>query len=176
MQELQREADTSPFVPDYLADSLRQIDFKALKARGVLYIAFDADSTLVTFWGRKLAPGSKKYLTQNRKLFKAWCIASNRLTNDLIPLGESIDAPVIRASLFTRKPQRRFFRQVIRHFGAQPHQIAMIGDKLYADIYGAKRMGLVTVWVKNYGHDSPWDMVLRTRFFQERIFRRYHKS
>lgn len=176
MRALKRTAKTSPFVPDFMAHSLLDVDFQVLRDRGVKFVAFDADSTLVKFWGRHIDPKTKRYLMEQRQLFKGWCIASNRLTNDLIPLGQSIDAPVIRADLIVRKPHRRFFAQVIRHFNCRPDEIAMIGDKLVADVWGGKRSGLVTVWVERLGHDSPWDWLLRTRFFEQRILRRYLKE
>ena len=176
MRALERQVNTSSFVPDFMARSVLDIDFEKLKKRGVKFIAFDADSTLVPFRAKHLSDEAKQFLARKRPLFKDWCIASNRLTNDLLPLGESIDAAVIRAGLVVRKPQRRFFQQIIRHFGAQPAEIAMIGDKLLADIWGAKRAGFVTVWVEKLGNDSPWDRLLQTRRLEKWMLKRYwHK-
>jgi HAD superfamily phosphatase (TIGR01668 family) len=174
MRKLHREATTPRFVPDYVAASLRDIDFKVLKERGVRFIAFDADSTLVHYRGKALPEETKQFLRRQRKLFERWCIASNRITNDLLPLAEAMDAQVIRATLFVRKPQRRFFDRVIRHFDAKPHEIAMVGDKLVADMFGAKRAGLMTVWVERIGRDSPWDHYLfHTRRWEKKLMRRY---
>lgn len=175
MRVLHRNKRTSSFVPDFMAKSLREVDFKLLKDSGVKYIAFDADSTLVNFWGKVLDPDTRRFLLKQKPLFKDWCIATNRFTNDLQPLGDSIDAPVIQASLIMRKPHRNFFKRVIRHFDCQPEEIAMIGDKLLADVWGAKRMGMMTVWVEKIGHDSPWDWLLRTRYFEKRVLGRYIK-
>lgn len=169
---MDKQVNRSPFVPDYMAKSLSEVDFKLLRARGVLYVAFDADSTLVPFRGTALAPRTKAFLRKHRPLFKAWCIATNRPINNLLPLGRSIDAPVIRAGLWVRKPRRKFFEQVIQLFGAQPSQIAMVGDKLFADVWGANRSGMVTVWVEKFGPDSPWDSLLRTRALERKILQR----
>lgn len=173
MQKLQRQKTTPRYVPDYFAESLLDIDFKALKAAGIKYVAFDADATLVSYRGTEITPEIRDYLQQSRMLFESWCIASNRITNDLLPLGQAIDARVIRATLFTRKPSRRFFRRVTEYFGAQPHEIAMIGDKLIADMFGAKRAGFVTVWVEKLGKDSAHDRLLAVRHFEKYLMRRY---
>ncbi len=173
MKKLQRDNSTPKFVPDYMAKTLLGVDFQLLKDQGVKHIAFDADSTLVPFAGRILADDVKLFLQQNRSLFESWCIASNSVTNDLLPLGESMDAAVFRASLTNRKPQKRFFRQVIRHFGAQPHEIAMIGDKLIADMWGAKRAGMTTVWVEKIGEDSLWDTIIRLRHWEKLLLKKY---
>jgi HAD superfamily phosphatase (TIGR01668 family) len=173
MRKFVRDISTPQFVPDYMAASLLAIDFHELKKAGVKYIAFDADSTLVHFRGRILDKKTKLFLHDQRPLFRSWVIASNRITNDLLPLAESMDAQVIRATLLNRKPQRRFFDQVINHFGAQPHEVAMIGDKLLADIWGGKRAGMVTVWVEKIGPDSPWDQVTRLRYWEKRLLRKF---
>jgi HAD superfamily phosphatase (TIGR01668 family) len=173
MRELNRDMTTPAFVPDYMANSLLEVDFDELKKRGVKFVAFDADATLVPPMGKTLAPKTKMFLQQNRKKFKSWCIASNRITNDLLPLAESMDAQVIRATLFTRKPSRGFFGWVLRHFGAKPNQVVMIGDKLIADMYGAKKAGMVTVWVQRIGRDNPHDIILRVRQIEKWLMKRY---
>jgi HAD superfamily phosphatase (TIGR01668 family) len=175
MRQTTRNPNTPLYVPDYMATSLLDIDFKELKKRGVRYVAFDADATLVHYRGKLLSAEVKDYLKQNRKLFESWCIASNRITNDLLPLGESMDAQVIRASLLIRKPNQKFFDWVIKHFDAQPHEIAMIGDKLIADMYGGKRAGMVTVWVERIGKDSKHDRLLQVRRLERRLMRRFMK-
>lgn len=176
MRAINRHGKTLPnFVPDYLASSLHDVDFELLEKRGIKYIAFDADSTLVPFRGRILDKPIEQLLSNKRRSFDGWCIASNRITNDLFPLGESMNAQVIRATLFTRKPSKRFFYRVIKHFGANPKEIAMIGDKLIADMYGANRMGLTTVWVETIGRDNPIDRLLRVRYWEKRLMRKYLK-
>ncbi len=146
-----------------------------LKEHGVRYIAFDADSTLVPFRGKVISSQTKRLLQTKRSLFDAWCIASNRITNDLLPLGESIDAQVLRATLIKRKPQRRYFDRVLRHFGAKPYEVAMVGDKLIADMWGAKRAGMVTVWVEKIGKDSIWDRFFGVRRWEKRLMKSYEK-
>jgi len=173
MRALKRQPNTPNFIPDYTARSLQDIDFNLLKKHGVRYIAFDADSTLVRYKGKSLPEETKRFLILKRRLFKNWCIASNRITNDLLPLGEEIDAAVIRATLFARKPQKRFFKRVLTLFKAKPEQVAMIGDKLIADMYGAKRVGMVTVWVEKIGPDSLHDRLLHVRSLEKWLIKRY---
>lgn len=173
MKQLQREETTPNFVPGFMATSLMDVDFKLLQEMGIKYIAFDADSTLVHYGGKALDDKTKKFLQQNRQLFKKWCIASNRITNDLLPLGESMDAQVVRATWFTRKPHKRYFAWVLKHFGAKPQEIAMIGDKLMTDIVGANRAGMTTVWVERIGPDHILDRVLHIRALEKLLMKRY---
>jgi HAD superfamily phosphatase (TIGR01668 family) len=177
MRRLFREENTPYFVPDYVATSLTDVNFAELKKQGVRFLAFDADSTLLEYRGKQLSPEIIRFLAEQKRSFKGLCIASNRVTHDLEPIAASIGADLIQATYWARKPKRQFFRRVIEHFQARPHEIAMIGDKLVADMYGAKRMGLTTVWVERMGlRDSVWDRVLRVRRFEKRMMERYLRS
>lgn len=176
MRALIRNETTPRFVPDYMATSLLDVDFELLRNQGVKYIAFDADSTLVPSMGKLLDAKTEAFLRKNRPLFKDWCIASNRITNDLVPLAKSMDAHVIQATIIIRKPQQRFFNWVIDYFKpSKPSEIAMIGDKLIADMFGARRAGMTTVWVEKIGRDNPWDQLLQVRRWEKRLMKAYLK-
>lgn len=173
MKVLKKDDDTPMFVPDFMAISLFDIDFEELRKRGIEYIAFDADSTLVSYRAKKLHDKTKTFLQKELKIFKGVCIASNRVTNDLHDIASDLDADMIRASLTLRKPAKGFFERVINHFNIHPAKIAMIGDKLVADIYGANRMGLTTVWVEKMGTDSIFDRIFHTRQVEMRMMKKY---
>lgn len=173
MIALERGHKTPLYVPDYLATAITDIDFERLAREGVKYVAFDADSTLVNYRGVEIAPLTLKYLMEQRQLFEKWCIASNRITNDLQALANSIDAGVIQADWRIRKPDIRFFQRVFTYFDAEPQEVVMIGDKLLADIYGAKRAGCRTVWVEHLGRDSLYDRLIHLRRWEKRLLKRY---
>ncbi len=175
MIQVKRKKATPRYVPDYIAKSLLDVNFEELKSRGIKFVAFDADSTLVPFQGIKLTSETREFLKQKRKLFKKWCIASNRVPDNLRPLAKGIDAEVIRATFFVRKPHRKYFSKVLNHLDAQPHEVAMIGDKLFADMFGAKRSGFITVWVERLGTD-PLDRLIYLRRVERRLLKNYVQS
>lgn len=47
----------------------------------------------------------------------------------------------------TRKPHPRIFQSALAAWGAAPEQAVMVGDLLGADILGANRLGLRSVWI-----------------------------
>lgn len=173
MIALKRDSKTPYYVPDYLATAITDIDFKRLSREGIKYVAFDADSTLVNYRGAVVAPAVRKYLSENRRVFNKWCIASNRITNDLAPIAKVIDADLIQANILIRKPDIHFFHKVLQHFGAKPGEVVMIGDKLIADIYGAKRAGFKTVWVEHIGRDSFLDRFLHVRRLEKWLLKKF---
>lgn len=173
MIAIEKDSTSPTFVPDYLATSIEDIDFVLLARQGIKYVAFDADSTLVPYRGIELTPQTAKFLKKQKKLFSSWCIASNRVTNDLHGIAETLEAGVVRATLTTRKPKRKFFKRVLQHFDAPAHEIVMVGDKLFADVWGANRVGMKTVWVEHLGKDSLFDRITHLRRFQKRFLKHY---
>lgn len=176
-----RKTTTDPlYVPDYFANGVFDIDFAKLKKDGIKVIAFDADNTLISF---SLSPFHSKHIDKNilkkmqtnRKLFDKWIIASNRPTNDLQELAASVQAQVVRAGVLLRKPRKAYFKQVIIRANVAPEHIAMVGDKLIADILGANRAGMKTVLVQPVGADNPIDRVVQTRRIERWLLRKFIK-
>lgn len=178
MNRVKRKQDDPLYVPDYFAGGVYDIDFAKLKRDGIKVIAFDADNTLISF---SLSPFHPKFIDdkllekmiRNRDKFDKWIIASNRPTNDLQELASSVSAQVVRASLLLRKPRKAYFRQVILRAGVAPEQIAMVGDKLIADIYGANRVKMKTVLVRPVGSDNPIDRIVQTRRIERWLLRKF---
>ena len=72
--------------------------------------------------------------------------------NKLEPYFSSV---VISAEVGFRKPHPEIFQIALRQMGSAPEQSVMVGDSLLADIYGASRCGLRTVWFRKYTGDPP---------------------
>jgi HAD superfamily hydrolase (TIGR01662 family) len=54
---------------------------------------------------------------------------------------------ITSASAGVRKPHPDIFRSALDFFQVQPAQAVMIGDFLQADVLGAKRLGMGSVWI-----------------------------
>ena len=171
MREVTGKSDSS-FIPDYMATSLIRVDFAVLRDSGVRYVAIDADSTLVPYRSTRIDPKVKTHLNQQKQHIEDWCIASNRVTNNLDVLSKALHAPVVPTSIIARKPRQRYFRRIIDHFDARPEEIAMVGDKLLADVWGGNRAGMVTVWVEQLGSDGLHDRLIRVRDWEQRMIQK----
>jgi len=67
-----------------------------------------------------------------------------------LELDEFFDDVFISDYLGVKKPHRKIFEKALRKFNIEPHEALMVGDRLYSDIYGAKQVGMKTVWFR-YG-------------------------
>jgi HAD superfamily hydrolase (TIGR01662 family) len=46
-----------------------------------------------------------------------------------------------------RKPSPNIFQTALSHLEVQPSQTAMVGDNLLADILGAQKLGILSIWI-----------------------------
>lgn len=53
------------------------------------------------------------------------------------------------------KPHPDYFRHMLNELGLQPDEMVMVGDTYFADISGAKRCGLWTVWLTDAATEAP---------------------
>jgi putative hydrolase of the HAD superfamily len=62
-------------------------------------------------------------------------------------LRDYFDVVVISAEEGIRKPDPQIFKGALHRLNVKPHNAIMVGDTLPADILGAKRSGLRSVWI-----------------------------
>ena len=66
---------------------------------------------------------------------------------DKCGLRPYFDIILTSAALGIRKPNPRIFQAALAHWGTQPSQAAMIGDRLGADVLGARNAGIFAIWL-----------------------------
>jgi uncharacterized protein len=148
MESSDKKSAKPYWVPDYYIDSIFDLNLVQLSEQGIRFVALDADSTLVPFREKNLENNVGEHILSQAKAVEGICVASNRII-DLSKISGFLKADVVQATLFKRKPMARFYRDVVKVFDAKPSEIAMVGDNLLSDIWGANRHGLVTVWLRN---------------------------
>lgn len=57
------------------------------------------------------------------------------------------DFVLTSAACYYRKPHPRAFEMALAQWSISPKEAIMIGDTLQADIYGAKNLGMQTIWI-----------------------------
>ncbi len=62
-------------------------------------------------------------------------------------LRPALDAVVISEQVGIRKPRAEIFQAVLDELGIAPEDAVHVGDNLVADVDGAARLGMRTVWV-----------------------------
>jgi putative hydrolase of the HAD superfamily len=68
------------------------------------------------------------------------------------------DFVLTSAACFYRKPHPRAFEIALAQWNISPHEAVMIGDSLEADIFGAKNLGMQTIWITRRAQFKDDDM------------------
>ncbi len=66
---------------------------------------------------------------------------------DSAGLRSYFDPIVVSAEQRVRKPDEKIFTPVLDTWGIDPENLVMIGDNLAADIEGARRVGMYSIWL-----------------------------
>ncbi|MBP1912129.1 TIGR02253 family HAD-type hydrolase [Thermococcus stetteri] len=81
-----------------------------------------------------------------------------RLKLRLTGLLDYFDAVVTREDVKAIKPEPKIFLYALEKLGVEPGEAVMVGDSLSQDVYGAKNVGMVAVWINRDG-DEDYNMV-----------------
>ncbi len=65
------------------------------------------------------------------------------------------DFVLTSAACYYRKPHPRAFELALAHWGIPPQEAVMVGDSLCADMEGAKKLAMQTVWITRRAEYTP---------------------
>lgn len=172
----QEKGKSTGLIPDYFAESILDIDFAELERQGIRKIAVDVDQTLANHRGIEVTPEIADYLNAqvSSGMIDEIIIASNSL-RDLSTFSNRLNAKIVLASTRVRKPRRKYFEQVCRVAACEPEEIAMIGDRIFTDILGGNRVGMMTILVSPWGPDVLPERLLLRRFWGRRYLARHKR-
>ena len=95
--------------------------------------------------GRNILPCTSKWLDKIKKQIKT-IVVSNGIDKDIQKYLEEKDIKYIG---FANKPLKTNFKKACKKMNLNPEKVLVIGNSLFADIYGAKRNHMLSVLVKN---------------------------
>ncbi len=136
----------SVLYPDYLINSILELDFAKLQKLGIKHVVFDLDETLLQKQTSVINPIFITHINKMQQSGITVYIGSNS-RRDIASIARSIGAKYVQPITFSYKPRRHFYQRILNLTGAKPQQVAMVGDRIINDIIGANRAGLNTILV-----------------------------
>ncbi len=131
------------FLPNMYKKDISSINYSKLQKNGIKVLLFDFDNTIIEKGNREITLKTKSLFFKLKKDFIIY-VVSNSLNNEKLKLVcEKLEIPFIGGS---RKPFKYGYNK-LNFKGIKNHQIAMIGDQLITDVWGANRMGYFSVLV-----------------------------
>lgn len=130
--------------PDLYVRSLLYVPLQELCQRGIRGLIIDLDNT-VTQWGRSaLDREVEAWFAELKKHHLKACLLSNNRQKRVKSIADRLNVPAVYKA---GKPRARAFRRAMEILGTRPEETAVIGDQIFTDVFGGKRLGLYTVLV-----------------------------
>jgi HAD superfamily phosphatase (TIGR01668 family) len=130
--------------PDEYYDSIFDIDLDKLKRKNIEGIIIDLDNTLVP-WGEEETTDKLHHWLKNLKNsgFKV-CIVSNNRGARTTSIANKLNLPIIEQAW---KPRKKAFKKAILVLRVPREKLAVVGDQIFTDVFGGKRMNMKTILV-----------------------------
>ncbi len=156
------------FFPDEHVKSTYDIDYKALYQEGYRGILFDIDNTLVKHGGdadRRV----KALFELLQKMGFECCLISNNKKKRVSRFNERIGVHTV---FNAHKPAKKNYYYAMELMGTKLETTVFIGDQIFTDVYGAKRIGMRNILVKPINKKEEVQIVLK-RLFERPILREF---
>lgn len=153
----------SIFTPNYIVDSVTDIDPNFLLEKGIKGIILDVDNTLTKCHSQDISKEISDWIFCVKSMSIKVMILSNNTYERISPLAKNLD---IEFFAMGWKPMGRGFLNIKSQFCLKSSEIAVIGDQIYTDILGGNLKKMYTILV------SP---ILRENGVFSKIKRKFEK-
>lgn len=158
------------FYPDYDVDSAYDIDYEKLYGQGYRGVIFDVDNTLVPHG----APADERAIALFARL-RSIGYQAVLLSNNKEPRVKSFNDQVKAKYIYKAgKPGRGGYEKAMEMMGTDKETTIFVGDQLFTDVWGAKRIGIRSYLVKPINPKEEIQIVLK-RYLEKVVLHFYKK-
>lgn len=159
------------FFPDETAESTYEINFEQLYEEGYRGILFDIDNTLVEH-GKPADERALRLFRYLRDIGYECCLISNNNEQRVADFNVKIGAHMIFKA---NKPFKKGYLLAMEKMQTDVSNTLFVGDQLFTDVWGAKRIGIHNILVKPIDKHEEIQIVLK-RFLEKIVLREYEKK
>ena len=160
------------FYPHTTKNNVFEMDEKFYRDNGIKGVIFDIDNTLVTHDTLRPPQEILEYFAFLENLGIKYAIASNNNKERVNAFCENLDIPYVGKSW---KPFKKNLKKICREFGLWKNEVCLVGDQIFTDIYGGRRMKFYTVLVTAVGENET-KFVAFKRIFEKAVMKEYYQK
>ncbi|MFA5459061.1 MAG: YqeG family HAD IIIA-type phosphatase [Bacilli bacterium] len=158
------------FRPDIFVNKITNITPKFLRSNNIKGLIIDIDNTVMDD-KYHLVDDLLTWINDLKKHNIGICFVSNTFSyHKKQKLEQSLQTDVIIKAL---KPSRRGFKWGLKKLALSPKEVAVIGDQLFTDVLGGKRMGMYTIYVTPIALGNEGFLVNLKRVFEKPLIKKY---
>ena len=155
------------FIPNMYKKDIFSIDYKKLKEKNIKVLLFDFDNTIIEKGSYTLDERVIKLFKQINKDFIIYIVSNSIEKTKVKTIAEKLGISYIIRSM---KPFKIGFKK-IKIDNIKASEIAMIGDQVMTDVWGASRMNYFAILVDPI-KDIEWFVTKINRIFERKIFKK----
>ena len=134
--------------PSLYLDSVKNINPTLLKKNNIKGLILDVDNTLIDYY-RNLVEGAEKWCEElKNEGIKCIILSNSNKKRKVEEVAEKLNIDYI---MFAKKPLKSGFKRALSKLELKPEEVAVVGDQLFTDVIGAKRMNMFSILVKQVG-------------------------
>ena len=159
------------FYPDYYIESSFSIPYEKLYEKGYRGILFDIDNTLVAHVADANAEVIQLF-DRLKKIGFRICLMSNNKIDRVERFNKDIRVNYIYKA---GKPSKKSYLEAMNRIHTDTENTIFVGDQLFTDVWGAKRVGIKNYLVKPIDSKEEIQIVIK-RFFEKIVLYFYKKQ
>lgn len=158
--------------PNLYLDSVKNINPTLLKKNNINGLILDVDNTLIDYY-RNMIEGLDKWCEEIKQEGIKCIILSNSNKKDKVEtVAKKLDIDYI---MFAKKPMKSGFKRALERLELESSQVAVVGDQLFTDVLGAKRMNMFSILVKQVAEKDIFITKVK-RPIENAIIKKYLKE
>ena len=161
----------STFYPNEIKDSTYEISFEEWKENGYKGVIFDIDNTLVPHGADADERSIALFLRLKELGFKTMLLSNNKEPR-VKRFNENIGSPYIYKA---GKPGIKNYKKAMEIMGTNEKNTLFVGDQLFTDVWGAKRVGIHSILVKPIHPKEEIQIVLK-RYLEKIVLFFYYRQ
>lgn len=130
-------------LPDTYSKNIYTIPYQKLKNSNIKLLMFDLDNTIISIEKDDIDEDTIDLFQKLKQDFDVM-IVSNSISKKVSDIATKLDIPY---NSFSLKPLSLTYKKVHKKYNYKYEEMAMIGDQLYTDILGGKKLNIYTVLV-----------------------------
>lgn len=155
--------------PSLYLDSVKNINPTLLKKNNIKGLILDVDNTLIDYY-RNLVEGAEKWCEElKNEGIKCIILSNSNKKRKVEEVAEKLNIDYI---MFAKKPLKSGFKRALSKLELKPEEAAVVGDQLFTDVIGAKRMNMFSILVKQVGEKDIFITKLK-RPIENAIIKKY---
>ncbi len=148
----------SAMKPDLVVSSVKELDFVALKSRGINTLLLDFDNTLGPDHATEPADYSRECVDMIRNLGFNMCLVSNAKSGRSARIASMLGIPCIT---YAHKPNPSGIKRALELMKVSHSEACMIGDQIFTDVMAGRFAGCYTIMVERYNRKEIWYVALK---------------